>query len=232
MAGPGAQQEMLHDAAVSMVGAARAKRWFSVKEKATSEASVAAMNAFNTMMQGLPPQVPNGLSMIAVVQTLVKACTDKITTIQKTTKMATPQEMIGLGNATLYCEQLLKGMQGDQANMPKIKQMAHALAQVQNELKRMAKQMQAEQQKAQMKAKQQENSGEIQMKAAETAAKIKGKTAETANNIQLNKAEGIQKLQQKNKQFANDQKLKTIGAVADIARKNAAEKAKKPTDEK
>lgn len=228
MAGPGAQQEMLHDAAVSMVGAQRAKRWFSVKEKATSEASVAALNAFNTLMQGLPPQVPNGLSMIAVAETLVKACTDKITTIKKTTKMATPQEMIGLGNAVLYIESLLKGMEGDQANIPKIKQMAHALAQVGNELKRMAKQQQAEAQKAQQKQQQQESNGEIQAHMAETASKIRGKQAETMSKIQMKQVEAKQKLQHKNAEFVADQKRKNLSTVADIARNGA----RKATDEK
>lgn len=227
MAGPGAQQEMLHDAAVSMVGASRAKRWFSSKEKATSEASVAAMNAFNTLMQGLPPQVPNGLSMLAIVQTIVKCCVDKVTTIKRTTKMATPQEMIGLANAILYAQQLLKGMQGDQANQPKLKEMAHALAQVGNELKRMQKQQQAGQQKAQAKAQQQQTNGEMQAHMMETAAKVKGKQAEGAMKMKIKSAEASQKLQQRNAEFVADQKRKNLATVAEIARNGA----KKPIDE-
>lgn len=232
LAGPAAQQEMVHDAAVTMVGPRRAKRWFSVKEKPTSEASVAAMNAFSALMQGGRPQVPNGLSMLAVVQTLVQYCVDKITTIERTTKMATPQEMIGLTNAVGYVKSLLQGMEGDQANMVKIKEFAHAIAQVENELKRMQHKQQAEQQKAQQQDKMKEANGEAQAHLVETAAKIKGKTAETANKIQMKKVEGQQKLQHQNQAFVADQQRKNLSTVAEIARNGEREKAKKPTDEK
>jgi len=235
LAGPGAQQEMVHDAAVTMVGAARAKRWFSTKEKPTSEASIAALNAFNTLMQGLPPQIPNGLSMVAVVQTIVKCCVDKLTTIKKTTKMATPQEMIGLGNALMYSESLLKGMEGDVANKPIIKQLAHEIAQVGNELKHMQKKMQAEQQKAQEKSLQAESQASIQAHMAETKAKIQGSQALTVNKIKLSQMSAAQKMQQKDKEFKADQARKNLETVADIARNGAESKAKmknKPLAEK
>jgi hypothetical protein len=149
MLDPSAQAEALHDAAVQMVGAKRARRWVKGAAKTVSDASVAAANAFTQMMLGMPPQIPEGLSVVQQIQTLLDLAVRYIVKVESTTKVPTPDEMIGLQNVSAFVQSLIQGMQGDTGNESKMKEFLKSKNQMDNELKKLQQKMQMEMQKQQ-----------------------------------------------------------------------------------
>jgi hypothetical protein len=217
LADPSSQQEMAHDAAVPMIGTARAKRFFKRdNNKAVSTAANAAANAFPLMMLGMPPAIPEGLNPIEQIQTLLQLAMQYIKKIEMTTKMAKPEELIGLQNVSRYIGKLVQGMQGDTGNEPKMKQFAQALSQLNNEIKKLQQHLQMQMQKQQ----QQNGSADIQQSMMETQAKIAAKNAETQQKLKAKELADIQKRRHKDAGFVADQKRQNLKAVADTIRQS------------
>jgi hypothetical protein len=229
LADPSAQQEMHHDAAVQMIGAARAKKFFSGKQKPVSTANSAAAAGFNTMMLGLPPQIPAGLNAIQQIQTLFASAGGYISKIEQTTKVPTPSELIGLKNVSAYIGKLVMGMKGDKGNEPLFKEFGHDLSQLNNEIKKMEQQLNAQMQKQQQQngAGAADAAAKAQALMMTTKAKIAGKNAETVQKLKAKQAAEQQKLQQKNVAFGQEQKRKDVATVFETARSSA----KKPLEE-
>jgi hypothetical protein len=233
MLDPSAQAEALHDAAVQMVGAKRAKRWVKMNPAVTSDAANAAANAFPLMMLGLPPQIPEGLNPIQQIQTLLGLCGGYIAKIEQTTKIPAPPELIGLKNVAAYITKLVTGMKGDTGNEALYKQFAHDLSQLNNEIKKLEMAMnQAMQKNGQGNGVPAETQAKIQAIAATTQAKLAGKQAETASKLKQKELADRQKMRHKDSAFVKEQQRKDVGTVAEIARTTAKTKtAKKPLEE-
>ena len=216
LADPSAQQEMAHDAAVSMIGTPRAKRWFKTDSKRVSTAAAAAAAAFPSLMLGMPYVVPEGLNPIEQIQTLIEFTVRTIAKIQQTTKIPKPEELIGLQNCATTIGKLVQGMQGDTGNEPKMKEFANSLNQINNEIKKMQQHLEMETEKQ----RQQNGSADIQQSMIETQAKIQGKTAETQQKLKAKELADIQKRRHKDTAFVADQQRQNIKTVADIARQS------------
>ena len=216
MLDPSSQSDALHDAAVQMVGSRRARRWIKRDSKAVSTAVNAAANAFPLMMLGMPPAIPEGLNPIEQIQTLLQLAMQYIKKIEMTTKMAKPEELIGLQNVSGYIGKLVQGMQGDTGNEPKMKQFAQALSQLNNEIKKLQQHLQMQMQKQQ----QQNGSADIQKSMMETRAKIAAKNAETQQKLKAKELADIQKRRHKDAAFVGDQQRKNLGAVAETVRQS------------
>jgi hypothetical protein len=214
MLDPSSQQDALHDAAVQMVGTARAKQWVKRDSKKVSTAASAAAAAFPNLMMGMPYIVPEGLNPIEQIQTLIELAVRYIAKIQQTTKIPKPEELIGLQNAATTIGKLVQGMQGDKGNEPKMKEFAKSLNQINNEIKKLQQHLQMEMQKQQ----QQNGSADIQQSMMETQAKIQGKTAETQQKLKAKELAEMQKRRHKDTAFVADQHRQNIKTVADIAR--------------
>lgn len=230
LADPTAQQEMAHDAAVQMIGTARAKRFFNSKKQAVSVASNAAANAFPLMMLGLPPQIPEGLNPIQQIQTLFGLAGGYIAKIEQTTKIPTLVELTGLKNVAAYIAKLVQGMQNDKANEMTFKQFEKDLRQLQIELAKMEQQMNAQIQKnGQGSGIPAETAAKVQSTLAMTAAKIQSKKAETAAKLQQKELTDRQKARHKDKGFVREQQRKDVQTVAEIGRNGAM--ARQPLEE-
>jgi hypothetical protein len=214
LADPSSQQEMTHDAAVSMIGTARARRWFKSDKKSISTAASAAAAAFPSLMLGMPYIVTEGLNPIEQIQTLLELAVRKVAMIEQTTKIPKPEELIGLQNTAATIEKLVQGMQGDPGNEPKMKEFAKALNQLNNEIKKLQQHLQMEMQKQQ----QQNGNGKIQQVMAETQAKIAGKTAETQQKLKAKELAERQKRAHKDAAFVGDERRKNAQAVAETFR--------------
>lgn len=220
MLDPEAQADALHDAAVQMVGAKRAKRWVKVKSNAVSDASEAAANAFPLMMLGLPPQIPEGLNPIQQIQTLFGLAAGYIARIEQTTQVPDPKEIAGLGNVSQYLAKLVGGMKGDTGNQPKYKEFAHDLSQLNNEIKKLSQalnQQMAKQGRANGEGA--ETAAKVQSIVATTQAKIESQRAITAQKLKQKELSDIQKSRHKDINVLGDQKRKDVAAIADTARK-------------
>lgn len=217
MLDPAAQQEALHDAAVQMVGAKRARRWIKTDAKAVTTAASAASAAFPVMMLGMPPSIPEGLNVIEQIQTLLGLAVRYVAKIEATTKVPKPEELIGLQNVSQYIGKLVQGMQGDQGNEPKMKEFAKALSQLNNELKKLQQHLQMEMQKQ----AQAQNGGGARSKMAETQAKIQAKNAETQQKIKAKELAAKQSLRHKEVAFVGEQKRADVRTSAEIARNGA-----------
>jgi hypothetical protein len=228
---PSAQAEALHDAAVQMVGAKRAKRWVKLNPAVTSDAANAAANAFPLMMLGLPPQIPEGLNPIQQIQTLLGLCGGYISKIEQTTKVPTPPELIGLKNVSAYLSKLVVGMKGDTGNEPLYKQFAHDLSQLNNEIKKLEQAMnQAMQKNGAGNGVPAETQAKIQAIAATTQAKIASQTALTGAKLKQKELADRQKARHKDAGFVKEQHRKDVGTVAEVAR-STVKTPKKPLEE-
>lgn len=230
LADPGAQQQMAHDAAVQMIGTTRAKQFFSGKAPKISDASAAAGAGFNTMMNGLPPQIPDGLNPIEQIQTLFGLSGGYISQIEQTTKVPTPKELKGLQTVSQYIQKLVMGMKGDKANEAQFKEFGHDLSQLNNELKKLGQALNQQMQK-QQQSQTQAGSAEAQAKIAAigqtTAAKIQAKNAETAQKLHAKNAAEKQKQVHKDLAFAQQQKRDDVKTVLEAGRNGV----RKPMEE-
>jgi TolA-binding protein len=168
------------------------------------------------MMLGMPPAIPEGLNPIEQIQTLLQLAMQYIKKIEMTTKMAKPEDLIGLQNVSGYIGKLVQGMQGDTGNESKMKQFAQALSQLNNEIKKLQQHLQMQMQKQQ----QQNGSADIQQSMMETQAKIAAKNAETQQKLKAKELADIQKRRHKDAAFVGDQQRKDLGAVADTIRQS------------
>lgn len=221
LADPSAQQEMHHDAAVQMIGTARAKKFFSGKQKPVSDANSAAAAGFNTMMLGLPPQIPAGLNAIQQIQTLFMMAGGYVSKIEQTTKVPTPSELIGLKNVASYIGKLVMGMKGDKGNEVLFKEFGHDLSQLNNEIKKMEQQLNAQMQKQQQQQSDPEAQAKIAAIGQTAAAKIRAKNAETVQKLKAKDAAEKQKLVHKNEGFIAQQKRDDVKTVFEAARSSA-----------
>ena len=232
MLDPTAQAEALHDAAVQMVGAKRARRWVKINPPKVSEAGNAAANAFPLMMLGLPPQIPEGLNPIQQIQTLLGLAGGYVMKIEKTTKVPKPDELIGLQNVAGYIGKLVHGMHGDTGNEQLSKKFNHDLMQFTNELKKLQQKLQAEMEKQ----AQQKDGGKAQLLMAETKAKLQAEQALTNQKLKHNELMARQKLRtqevkdQQARRHAEvghlgDQRRKTVATATDIHLKKESAKA-------
>lgn len=227
LADPSAQQEMAHDAAVQMIGTARAKQFFGGNTPKISEASAAAASGFNTMMMGLPPQIPEGLNPIQQIQTLLGLSGGVITKIEQTTKVPTQDQLTGLQTVSQYIQKLVMGMKDDKPNEALFKEFGHDLSQLNNELKKLAQMLNQAMQKQQQSQGDPEAQAKIAAIGQTTAAKIKVKNAETAQKLHAKNAAEKQKLVHKDVAFAQQQKRDDVKTVLESARNGA----KKPLEE-
>jgi len=214
LADPSSQQEMTHDAAVSMIGATRARRWFKTSAKKVSTAASAAAAAFPSLMMGMPYIVPEGLNPIEQIQTLLDLAVRYVVKIESTTKIPKPEELIGLQNAAQTIGKLIQGMQGDTGNEPKMKEFAKSLNTLNNEIKKLQQHLQMEMQKQQ----QQNGSGETQKLMMETQAKIAAKNAETQQKLKAKELADIQKRRHKDVGFVADQRRQDLKTVSEAMR--------------
>ena len=216
LADPSVQQEMTHDAAVPMIGAARARRWFRSKANKVSDAAAAAAAGFSTMMMGLPAQIPEGLNPIQQIQTLFGLTGGFIAKIEQTTKTPTPDQLLGLKTVAGYIGQLVQGMQGDTGNQPLFKKFGHELSQVNNEIKKLEQHLNMEMQK------QQQANNPAGQKAQETMmltqSKIQAKNAETMQKLKAKDATTRQSIQHKNQAFVADQQRKNVQTAVEMSR--------------
>lgn len=232
LADPSAQQEMAHDAAVQMIGTARARQFFSAKQNPVSTAANAAANAFPLMLLGLPPQIPEGLNPIQQIQTLLGLTGGYIAGIEQTTKVPTPTELNGLKNVAGYIGKLVAGMQGDTANETRFQEFSNDLRKLSAEIAKLEQQMNAEMQKnGQGNGIAAETQAKIQAIQATTAAKIQSKQLETAQKLKQKELGDRQKSRQKNEGFISEQRRKDVGAIAEVGRTSAKAKASRPLAE-
>jgi hypothetical protein len=219
MLDPEAQSDALHDAAVQMVGAKRARRWVKTKSNAVSDASTAAANAFPILMLGLPPQIPEGLNPIQQIQTLFGLAGGYIARIEQTTKVPDPKELAGLGNVSQYLSKLVGGIRGDTGNEAKYKEFAHDLSQLNNEIKKLSQSLNQQMAKSgQQGGAGAETAAKINAINATTQAKLAAKQAETAQKLKLKELADIQKSRHKDAGFVGEQRRKDVATVAETAR--------------
>lgn len=211
---PASQAEALHDAAVQMVGSRRARRWVKTDSSTVSNAAVAAANAFQQMMSGMPPTVPEGLNVMEQVQKLIDLSARYISMIQSTTKIPSIKELFGLQSVAKYTGFLIQGMQGDTGNAPKMKIFAKSLNIIENELKKLQQQFQMEMQKNQA----QNGNGKSAALVMETKANIEAKNAEIQQKLKGKELSDQQKRRHKDEAFVGDQKRQNLKTVAEIAR--------------
>jgi hypothetical protein len=226
MLDPEAQAEALHDAAVQMVGAKRAKRWIKTGKNTISTASNAAANAFPLLMLGLPPQIPEGLNPIQQIQTLFGLAGGYIAGIERTTKVPSVKELQGLQNVAAYLIKLVTGMRGDKGNEAAYKEFAHDLSQLNNEIKKLGVALASQMQKNQAQNGNGAEAAKVQSIVETTKAKIAAKQAETAQKLRSKELADRQKARHKDQSLVREEQRKDVRAVTDSARASLREPRK------
>lgn len=203
---PTAQQEILHDFAEAVTNDPRkAERLVPLgKQRGVTDAQRDAEFAFATLMLGVPVQMKEGLSPIDQIETLLGLSAGKIASIEKSTNMATPEDLVGLQNVAQYVGGLIAQLAQDEAQKPRAKEYSDALGKLSNTLKgfadRLAQQGQGQQQDPAQAAKAQ---------AIQETAQLKQQIAE------LN---AEQKRQHKEIAFLSDQERRNKETQAQIER--------------
>lgn len=236
LADPSSQQEMHHDAAVQMIGTARAKRFFSSKQKPVSVAANAAANAFPLMMLGLPPQIPEGLNPIQQIQTLLGLSGGYIAQIEQSKSTATPKELQGLQNVSAYIGKLVQGMSGDKANKKLFAEFGHDLSQLNNEIKKLQQNLAAQMQSAQTSQNKSKVTESLNYKDApddikrqieqqaglqpSTQPQTDPKTLKTQQALVAKEVSHNQNMAHKNEAFKSEQGRKDLSTVMEAGRKS------------
>jgi hypothetical protein len=244
MLDPQGQQEALHDAAVQMVGAKRARRWVKTSKPPVSDAAAFAAAAFPNMMLGMPPIIPAGLNPMEQIQTLIDLATRYVVKIESTTKIPRPDEMIGLQNVSAYIGKLIQDMNGDTANEPRQKEFVRTHNQLDNELKKLGQKLQMEMQKQQgesetkkliesinykdvpedVKRQLEKQAGLIPSQAPITDPKV----AKAAQDMALKEKSHHQIEQHKDISLAAEEQRKNVETVAEIERQKKIAEAAPP----
>jgi hypothetical protein len=208
---PHAQAEIKHDWALAVTNNAKKARRIAPPDALpnVSDATKQAEVDFNTCMNGVPPEMREGLNHIEQITRLLKSMGAVIGNIQKSGGVGTPAQVQGLQLAAAVTEQHIQILGQDPEEKQNVKKFSDLLGKLMN----FVKAFQQRQQEAAKKAQQQNGGGENGELAKDLiAAKTKSKISE---------ATARQKMQHKNVSFAHEQKRKDVATKAEIRRQNA-----------
>jgi hypothetical protein len=229
MLDPTAQQEVLHEAVLTVTGDSRkAARLVPLgKKRGLNDAQRDAQFSFGTLMQGVPIAPREGLPVIDQVQTILPLLAGKIVQIEQRNNMATPEEAQGLGQVGQYIGKLIAQLAQDPQEKQLASQMGNQLGQLMNQVKGLAQRGQEAAQKsaqagAQGNGQDPAAMAKLQAQMMQGQMKLKQQAAEHKQREMAHR----QKLKQDGEAFVREQRRKDAGAFADIQRQGEQAKSR------
>jgi len=209
---PHAQAEIKHDWALAITNNPKKARRLAPPDAVpmVSDATKQAEVDFNTSMNGIMPEMREGLNHIEQITRLLKSIGAVIGNIQKSGGVGTPAQVQGLGIAEAFTAQHIKILAQDPKNKPLVKKFGDLLGKMMNLVKAFAHRQ------AEAAKKQQAQAGQNGAGADVATDLIKAKT-----KAQISEAQARQKMQHKNVAFAHEQKRQDVRTKAEIRRDNA-----------
>ena len=208
---PHAQAEIKHDWALAVTNNPKKARRIAPPDaiQNVSDATKQAEVDFNTCMNGVMPEMREGLNHIEQITRLLKSMGAVIKNIQQSGGVGTPAQVQGLQLAGAVTEQHIKILAQDPEEAQRVKQFSDLLGKLMN----FVKAFQQRQQEAAKKAQEQNGAGQNGELAKNLIeAKTKSKIAE---------ASAAQKLKHKDVALAATERRKDVQTAAQIKRDNA-----------
>lgn len=226
---PTAQQEAKHEIVLTITQDPRkAARWAPLgKGRGITDAKRDSQLMFGSLMQGVPMEPREGLSVIDQIDAILPLFAGKIHMITQRNNMATPDEAVGLMNVQQYLvgappQAPFMGLIPRLAQNPNEKQRVKGymdtMMQLGNELKGL---VQRGQEAAQKQA--QNGNGGID---SEAMAKVYALMLTTSAKIAAKQKTDAQKMRQADTKFYKEQRRADAGAFAEIQRQGVVESAK------
>lgn len=210
MLNPEAQQEVLNDYVFSIThDPKRAARLAPLEgaKMATNTVHDTELT-FGALMSGSKVSPKSGLIPAEVCTTMLMEMGAKVQEINARGGMATPDQVIGLQNASRYTGFYIQQLAQDETMKPQAKQFADALKNIDNMIKAFAQRLQQQAEaaaKEQQNAAAQENVIKLQGMAAQNQQKLAAKTAHDRQKMTSKQVSDMQK--QTSKRAADAQKL-------------------------
>lgn len=216
---PQAQQEILHEYTVATTGNPRtAEAWAPVgKAPKTTSAVEFAQNAFAILMQGVPIQGRDELNAAEQANTLIGMLAGKVSSIEQTTNVTTPDQFAGLQTVSQFIAALIQRMSTDPQLIQLSKQFADKLGQLTNIIKGFGQRMnEAAQQHGQNGNGEAAAKAQAMMFTAQTKAQIDEQKA--AHKLEMDKVKNAQKVHHNEADFVLKQQRENDAAVAETER--------------
>lgn len=213
---PTAQQEILHDFTAAVTGNfQRADRLVPLGDKPpVSNATQNAVAQFGALMQGVPVPDAEEYNPIDQIEAFLGMLGTKIAQIEKTTNMATPEQLQGMANVADHIRKLIARLAQNPQEKQRVRQYMDQLGGLENMLKAFAQRLQEQQ-------KQQQGQNGDNGKGAETAAKIRSQMFLAESNARVKEAKAAQGMRHKEQSFQSDQARKDASTLGEMTRKNA-----------
>lgn len=213
---PSSQQEIKHDYVLAVTNNPKKAERLATLNAAPklTNGQDYAQTIFGSLMNGVDMQPREGLPHSEIIETLLHLMAQVIGAINKTDKMGTPQQVIGLQAVAAYITKHIQILAMDKKEKPRVKQYGDAMGQLMNEIKAFAER-QAEAAQKQQQQPDPEAMSKIQSRMMETEAKLKAMEAKTQQGLRHKEAKFQQGVRQKAIQAATDVEIKTGQALAD-----------------
>lgn len=209
---PHAQAEIKHDWALAITNNAKKAKRLAPPDAVplVSDATKEAQSDFNSCMNGVPPEMREGLNHVDQITRLLKSIGTVIGNVQKSGGVGTPAQVQGLMLAEQYTGQHIKILAQDPNSKQMVKKFGDMLGKLMNLVKAFAQRQAEAAKKAQAQPGQPGAGADVatDLIKAQTKAKISEATAR-------------QKMTHKNVSFAHEQKRKDVATKAEIRRQNA-----------
>lgn len=211
---PTAQQEILHEATISITGdPKKADRWVPIdRQRGVTDGEEHAELAFSTLMLGVPVRQREGLPLIDQISTLIGLMSGVIASAEKTGNVADADKIAGLNNVAQYTDKLIAQLAQDETQKALVKQFSDSLGKLMNTVKAFAQRLAEQQQQAAQNGA----NGE----AAAAIAKAQATQMQAETNVKIKEAQAAQKEHHKDIAFVKEQQRKDIQAAGEEQRKN------------
>lgn len=173
--------------------------------------------AFGAMMAGSPVQPAPGLNRTEQLKTILELMQLKVQQIEQSGNVGTREDVIGMGLASGYAQQLIQQLSMDKANETLTREAGKAVNDIDNKLKAFAQRQMEEEQKANQKPDPAEQARlQIEQQRAQLQMQVE------MERMKLENAKAMASLENANRKMMADIDAKNATVQAEIQRENAA----------
>lgn len=208
-----AQQEILHDFVTVTTGnPRRADRLVPLAPQGPSNGNTFASQIFGTLMQGVPVPIPNNLSPIDQIETLIASLAKVVSEIESGGGVPERHQLVGLNTVAAQIQMLLQMLAQNEAERPRVRMFSDQLKELMNMVKAFSQRL-----------AEKEAAGNGNGMSPEIQGEIAAKVIKAQMDAKLKEEKTSQQMRHKEASFQQEEVRKDAMAIGDMQRENLVE---------